>query len=80
MTNKEKYDNVFISSFSLQPSALSNNIEYNTIPEWDSIGHMTMIAGIEETFGITMESDDIISFSSYKKGQELLAKYGIKFE
>lgn len=58
---------------------LGDDLLYNTIPEWDSIGHMGMIAAIEETFDIMMETDDIIDFSSYKKGFEILEKYGIKF-
>jgi acyl carrier protein len=44
-----------------------------------SYGHMGLIAAIEEAFDITMETDDIIDFSSYKKGFEKLAKYGIEF-
>ena len=78
MTNKQKYDHVFIESFSIDKSKLSKDLVYNTIQTWDSIGHMAMIAAIEEAFDIMMEIDDIIDFSSYKKGFELLAKYGIE--
>lgn len=79
MLNKQKYDKVFIDSFSVNEDILNDGLIYNTIPAWDSIGHMTMIAAIEETFGITMDTEDIINFSSYKKGMELLAKYGVEF-
>ena len=78
MDNKQKYNKVFIDSFSINESALGENLVYNKIPEWDSIGHMALIAALEEAFNITMETDDIIDFSSYKKGLEVLAKYGIK--
>ena len=41
---------------------------------------MSLIAAIEEKFNISMETDDIIDFSSYKKGQEILEqKYNLKF-
>ena len=50
------------------------NLEYNQIPEWDSIGHMTLISGLEESFKITIDTDDIIDFSSYEKGKEILTK------
>ena len=40
---------------------------------------MGMIAAIEEAFNITMETDDIINFGSYKEGFEILAKYEIEF-
>ena len=79
MENKKKYDNAFIESFSLTESALDNNLEYNSIPEWDSVGHMNLIASLEEEFKITMDIDDIIGFSSYKKGLELVTKYGVQF-
>ena len=79
MSNKQKYDKVFIDLFSVDENALANNLEYNTIPAWDSIGHATMIAALEEAFGITIDMDDIIDFSSYKKGMELLAKYKVTF-
>ena len=38
---------------------LQNTIKYNTIKEWDSVGHMTMIGNLEEAFNITLEMDDI---------------------
>jgi acyl carrier protein len=79
MTNKQKYDKVFIDTFSIDENTLSSNPAYNKIQLWDSVGHMTMIAGVETTFNITIETDDIINFSSYEKGFEILAKYGIEF-
>ena len=42
---------------------------------------MTLMSAIEEAFKITMETDDIIDFSSYKKGIEILEnKYNLKFD
>ena len=77
MSNLDKDNQCFVSSFTIDENALKNNIEYNSIPEWDSIGHMAMIAELEEVFGISMEIDDIIEFSSYKKGMEILVKYEV---
>ena len=77
MNNKQKYDQAFIESFSISESVLGDDLEYNSIPEWDSVGHMSLIAELEEVFDIMMEMDDIIDFSSYKKGFELIAKYEI---
>lgn len=79
MINKQKYDQIFIESFSIAKSDLGDGLEYNTIQSWDSIGHMEMIARLEDAFDIMMETDDIIDFSSYNKGFEILAKYGIEF-
>ncbi len=77
MTNREKYDQIFMECFSVERSALNDKFVYQSVPEWDSVGHMSMIAGIEEAFDIMMETDDIIDFGSYTKGVEMLAKYNI---
>ena len=77
MDNKEKYKSIFIESLAIDRSKFNENIKYNEIPEWDSIGHMTLMSGLEEGFGMTMETDDIVDFSSYKKGIEILKKYNI---
>ena len=78
MDNKKKYEDVFIKTFSINKKKLKKDLKYNTIPKWDSVGHMSMIGKLEDTFKITMEMDDIIDFSSFKKGIKILKKYKIK--
>ena len=77
MDNLDKYKKTFIESLSIDKSAFSENLKYNEVPEWDSIGHMTLMSGLEETFKITLETDDIIDFSSFNKGIEILKKYKV---
>ncbi len=78
MNNLEKYNNVFIECFSIDEDSL-DSLEYQSIDAWDSVGHMDLIAELEDAFDISMETDDIIDFSSYKKGKEILGKYDIVF-
>jgi acyl carrier protein len=78
MSNLEKYKKVFLDSFGIKEEQLNAELEYNTIPTWDSVGHMGMVAKLEETFEIEMDIDDIIDFSSYEKGFELLKKYEVE--
>jgi acyl carrier protein len=76
MDNNKKYSMAFSSTFSINEDSLID-LEYNKIDEWDSIGHMTLIAEIEQQFEISIETDDVIDFSSFKKGKEILKKYGV---
>ncbi len=78
MSTKKKYQYIFIKSLSIDSNKFNENIKYNDIPEWDSIGHMTLIAGLEEEYKISFETDDIVDFSSFKKGRELVKKYNVK--
>ena len=62
---------------SIDSKKFDEKIKYNEIEEWDSIGHMTLMSALEEEFKITLETDDIVDFSSFEKGKEILKKYGI---
>mgnify|MGYP001395116184 CR=1 FL=1 len=75
--NSEKYKKIFIESLGIETSSFNEKLKYNDIPEWDSIGHMTLISELEEGFSISIETDDVVDFSSYKKGKEILSKYKI---
>ena len=77
MSNKKKYQDIFIKSLSIDSNKFNENIKYNEIPEWDSIGHMTLIAALEEEYKISLETDDIVDFSSFKRGIEILKKYNV---
>lgn len=79
MSNVDKYRNVFLKSLSIDDSKLNDELKYNDIPEWDSIGHMTLISGLEDEFKISIETDDIVDFSSFEKGKEILKKYNVTF-
>ncbi|OMF49989.1 acyl carrier protein [Paenibacillus peoriae] len=78
MMNLEKYNEIFMTCFELDESKLNDDLLYNSIPAWDSVGHMGMIAAIEESFDIMMDTDDIIDFSSYQKGKEIMKKYDVE--
>ena len=80
MNNLEKYNNAFIETFEITEDQLAG-LKYQDIPAWDSVGHMSLIAALEDAFDIMMDTDDIIDLSSYEKGKEILAKddYGVEF-
>lgn len=79
MTNLEKYEQAFCESLEITKEQLAG-LEYQQIASWDSVGHMGLVAAIEDAFDIMMDTDDIIDLSSYEKGKEILtSNYGIEF-
>lgn len=78
MTNTEKYINSFANVFEIQP-ADTVGLKYQDISAWDSVGHMSLVAALEEAFDIMMDTEDIIDLSSFEKGKEILAKYDVEF-
>ena len=78
MPSVDKYSNIFKTALNISDDKMNENLKYNEIEEWDSIGHMTLIAALEEEYKISLETDDIIEFSSFKKGMSILKKYNVE--
>ena len=79
MNNIEKYNQAFCDALGVTEESLQGLV-YQSISEWDSVGHMTLVSAIEDAFDIMMDTDDIIDLSSYEKGKEILFKsYNIEF-
>lgn len=79
MSNLDKYNNAYTGTFEIMEDQLAG-LKYQDITAWDSVGHMSLIAALEDAFDIMMDTDDIIDLSSYEKGKEILAaNYGITF-
>lgn len=77
MNNREKYVNAFVEALEISADQVEG-LEYQAIPQWDSVGHMGLVAAIEDAFDIMMDTDDIIDFNSFEKGIELLKKYDVE--
>ena len=79
MSDLNKLKKIFEETFDLKADIKVEKLKYNEIEEWDSIGHMTLISNIEEKFKLTMETDEIVNFSSFDEGKEILKKKGLSF-
>jgi len=78
MTNLEKYNNILKRDFKVTDDMLNDDgMKYNRTPNWDSVGHVEMISDMEEAFGVQFETVDIMSFSNYTAGINILREMGI---
>tara|TARA_B100000686_G_C16559473_1_gene846978 strand:- start:598 stop:834 length:237 start_codon:yes stop_codon:yes gene_type:complete len=75
----EKYNKAFEEGLDIDNEVKLEGLKFNEIEEWDSIGHMSLMSALEDAFDITLETDDIVDFSSYDKGKEILKKYDVSF-
>ena len=71
------YQDAFVEAFELDDKSSLEELKYQSIDEWDSIGHMALMAELETSFGITIKTEDLIEFESYKQGVDILKRYDI---
>ena len=77
--NEQKLRRAFAAGLGLAETAVTEDIRYADSPGWDSVAHMALVAALDETFDIMLDTDDVIDLSSYPKAREILTKYGIQF-
>ena len=77
MTNQEKYLNAFVEALEVTPDE-APALVYGESKAWDSVGHMTLVAALEDAFDVMLEMDDIVDLSSFEKGKEILRKYDVE--
>jgi acyl carrier protein len=78
MSNLEKYNTAFTESLLVTADELPG-LAYQAVATWDSVGHMGLVAALEDSFGVMLDMDDILDLSSYEKGKEILSKYEVVF-
>lgn len=78
MTNPaaDRVAQAFSSVLGIPAGDIHDDLRYATIPQWDSVAHMSVIAALEDEFGVMIDMDDVIDMSSVAKAREILRKYG----
>lgn len=80
MNNIEMYRQAFRIGLDLEEDAVLEEMVLGESREWDSIGHMGLIAEMEDVFDVSIDYDVITEFNSYQAGIELLTLLGIDFQ
>ena len=66
---------IFAQSLDIEEAMVIDSLKYAEIPQWDSIAHMALIAAIESSFDIMIDTEDVIDMSSFEKAKQIVSKY-----
>lgn len=63
--------------FNLDPEDVTDDSSKDTIAEWDSMGHLSLVTGLEEHFKVSFSIGDAMAMTSVGKIKTILKDYGI---
>jgi acyl carrier protein len=52
-------------------------LAYGGHPNWDSVGHMALIAEIEERFDVMFDTDDVLALSSFDQALTMVRRQAV---
>lgn len=75
MSVEDKVFKAFKESLDLDDTVDKSKLVYHEYPTWSSVGHMTLVAALEDEFDCMLETDDILAMSSFGKAVAIMSKY-----
>ena len=77
--NAELVRQAFSEALGIPVEQVSDELSYDSIPEWDSISHMSLVALLEDKFNVLLETNDILEMSSVGAAKEILGRLEVLF-
>ncbi|AUS78673.1 acyl carrier protein [Actinoalloteichus sp. AHMU CJ021] len=77
MTLVERLRGVFVQALDLGQDVEVEKLEYRGVDAWDSVGHMTLVAAVEDEFDVQLDTDQVIDMSSFKVAADMLKNLGV---
>jgi acyl carrier protein len=77
MALNDRLRDVFVEALSLSDGVDVENLKYRDIDEWDSVGHMALVAAIEDEFDVQFDTDQVIEMSAFKVAYDMLREMGL---
>ena len=75
MKTQDRVLKTFVSAFDIDGPIDTAELAFLEYPEWTSVGHMTLIAALEEEFDVMLETNEILGMSNFDKAVEIMSKY-----
>lgn len=66
---------VMAALFGLAPEQIGPGTALETVEAWDSLNHVNLMMGLEQAFGIRIDTDDALEMLNFDEVCERLARY-----
>ena len=60
----DRLQEVVASALQIAPDDVTDDMEFNSAPNWDSLNHITLMLSLEEAYGISISDDDVVELTS----------------
>ena len=61
-----KVQEAFKAAFDIDPQLVTMDTQASDISIWDSVGHLSLAASLEEVFGISFDVDDLMEMENVR--------------
>ena len=62
-----KIREAFKSAFGVEPQSVTIDTKPADVPAWDSMGHITLVSGLERAFGLSFDVDEVMEMEDVRQ-------------
>jgi acyl carrier protein len=73
----EKLAEIFHDLFGVAQDRYGDHLAMNTVEEWDSVNHLTLVLSLENAFGVSFSPDEIPGLTSIGQIRAALGRHGV---
>ncbi len=59
-----KLKSIFVEVFEIDPGDYCDDLSYEETPDWDSLGHMMMVAALTKEFGVEFDIEEVMAMET----------------
>lgn len=74
----ESLQKLIAATLKVDASLVTEETSMQTLPKWDSLAHMNLVAAMESEFQVRFEAEDLLSMVSVRDIVETLKRLGVE--
>ncbi|QHS60484.1 acyl carrier protein [Chitinophaga agri] len=78
MNTTQTLQDIIAAALSIPLNEVTDDLSYQSIPEWDSVSHIYLITELEAAFNITIDTDEVLEMSNVEQIKETLRKHNVE--
>ncbi len=71
------FEELFCSILELEPSQLDDQVSQASIGTWSSLAHINLVTALEEAYGVSFTTQEILAMKSVGNARTLLREKGV---
>jgi citrate synthase len=72
----ERLEEVMAEALRVSPSAVTDTLAVNAIPQWDSLAHVELMIALERAYGVSIDENRMLELVSVRAIRDFLAHAG----
>ena len=71
----DKLKTIMADVFNISEDDIHDESSPDTIENWDSMQHLNLILSLEEAFGFSLETEEVVAMTNFKSIQSVLENH-----